>query len=678
MSTPPKTDVASNALAPQSPPDRTGAGLWIELRQAILEEFDLFERAAVSLLSGTLSEDARQHMAREAHKMVGSCGVLGMNDGVRISRELEHMLQKDGMLGEPELLQISNAVVGLRRLLEQEPALESLLCPPNSAMTVLLIDADQEFATRLALEALNLGLQMTIANSADAARIVIAQKLPDCIMLDPYLAEGREGGFAILSELAGRHPALPIICFSGKPSFEDRIEAAHRGARLLLQKPISPAEAIEFAQREIEAEVATRATAFAISSEPLLLNNIKRALKTVNVRLLGLTDPVELWKPSQMGRPELLILDGNLQTVDPLHLCRVLQNDPLWSAVPVMVLVAGSLQETTQEFISAGADDCVMRYFEPAVFAARVRQRIRRSWKLRVAAADKSTLLGAALSHKSMSSAQTRKGKETWSLVDMEIDHLERVIERHGVGAAGRVHRRLAQLLRERFHCEHLVTRWRGDEFVFEVQELPSSSVLRDASVVLKALRDETFVGPSGEQFQVTASAGIAQYGTGGADYRSLYDSAHAALMLAHEAGGDQTVTAASHAEQSKDPTVLDVLVVDDDPAVGRVLVHALETGGFRVKWLRNGTKALDELMSGEAKPRVILLDVGLPGLDGFSVLKQLMANPAVSSTRVIMLTARSGEEEVLKALEWGAFDHVSKPFSLQVLVQRVRRALEA
>ena len=260
----------------------------------------------------------------------------------------------------------------------------------------------------------------------------------------------------------------------------------------------------------------------------------------------------------------------------------------------------------------------------------------------------------------------------------MEIDHLERVIERHGLGAASRVHRRLAQLLLKRFHCEHLVTRWRGDEFVFEVQELPSTSVLQDASVVLEALRKETFVGPSGEQFQVTASAGIAQYGTGGADYRSLYDSAHDAMMLAHEAGGDQIITAASHTEQSKDPTVLDVLVVDDDAAVGRVLVHALETGGFRVKWLRNGTKALDQLLSGEAKPKVILLDVGLPGMDGFSVLKQLMSNPTVSSPRVIMLTARSGEEEVLKSLEWGAFDHVSKPFNLQVLVQRVRRALEA
>ncbi len=678
MSTSPKTDPASKALAPQTPADRTGAGLWIELRLAILEEFGLFEKAAVSLLSGTLSEDARQQMAREAHKMVGSCGVLGMTDGVRISRELERMLQKDGVLGEPELLQISNAVVGLRRLLEQEPALESLLCQPNSATSVLLIDADQEFAGRLALEALNLGLQMTIANSADVARKIISQELPDCIMLDPYLLSGKEDGFGLLSELATRYPALPIVCFSPKPGFEDRIEAAHRGGRLLLQKPISPAAAIEFAQREIEVEMATRATAFAISSEPLLLNNIKRALKTVNIRMLGLTDPAELWKTSLMGQPEVLILDGNMQTVDPLHLCRALQNDPRWSAVPVMVLVAGSLLETTQEFISAGADDCVMRYFEPGALAARVRQRIRRSWRLRAAATDKSTLLGAALSSKSMSSAQTRGGKETWSLVDTEIDNLEWVIERHGVGAASRVHRRLAQLLRERFRCEHLVTRWRGDEFVFEVQELPSSSVLPDTSVVLNALRDEIFVGPSGEQFQVTASAGVAQYGTGGADYRSLYDSAHGALMLAHEAGGDQMVIAASRTEQSKDPTVLDVLVVDDDPAVGRVLVHALETGGFRVKWLRNGTKALDELLSGKAKPRVVLLDVGLPGLDGFSVLKQMMSNPTVSSTRVIMLTARSGEDEILKALEWGAFDHVSKPFSLQVLVQRVRRALEA
>jgi diguanylate cyclase (GGDEF)-like protein len=498
------------------------------------------------------------------------------------------------------------------------------------------------------------------------------------VILDPYLREGKEQGFALLSELAALYRELPIVCFSLEPSFDDHIEVARRGASLLLQKPISPAETIELLQRLLDAEKATQATALVICDEPALLSTIGQSLALSHVRSVGLSNPAHLWKPSGVSRPDLLIIDGKMRTVDPLDLCRALQNDTFWSAVPLVILVDGEKAETIHHFIAAGADDCIPMNLEQDTFSARIRRRLRRSWQLRMAAIDKSTLLGPALSYKSMTPARPEKGNEVLCLVDLEIDRLERTIERHGLGAASRVHRRLAHLLHETFRCEHLVTRWRGDEFVFEVHESKRTNVVQDASTVLETLRQESFASPSGEQFQVTASAGVSQYGLDGADYQTLYDSAHNALKLAREAGGDRVVAAASRMEDAKDAALLDVLVVDDDEAVGRVLLHTLRTRGYRVGWLRNGTESLEQLQSGKVKPRLLLLDVSLPGIDGFSLLKRVTADGSLSSMRVIMLTARAGEAEVLKALEWGAFDHVSKPFSLPVLIQRVRRALEA
>ena len=67
---------------------------------------------------------------------------------------------------------------------------------------------------------------------------------------------------------------------------------------------------------------------------------------------------------------------------------------------------------------------------------------------------------------------------------------------------------------------------------------------------------------------------------------------------------------------------------------------------------------------------------MNLPGLDGLGVLRRLSQNEGLRGTRVIMLTVRANELEVLKALELGAFDHVAKPFSVPVLMQRIRRAL--
>ena len=109
------------------------------------------------------------------------------------------------------------------------------------------------------------------------------------------------------------------------------------------------------------------------------------------------------------------------------------------------------------------------------------------------------------------------------------------------------------------------------------------------------------------------------------------------------------------------------------------VLRLALDTLGLGSKRLADGTAAAAALTGNppELRARVVLLDWDLPGLDGLSVLRQLAGDGVLESTRVIMLTARAGEEETVRALELGAFDFVSKPFSVPVLVERLRVALD-
>jgi len=92
-------------------------------------------------------------------------------------------------------------------------------------------------------------------------------------------------------------------------------------------------------------------------------------------------------------------------------------------------------------------------------------------------------------------------------------------------------------------------------------------------------------------------------------------------------------------------------------------LIESLETRGHRTRWLNDGQEAVAALSGAapEISPSLLLLDVDLPGLDGLSVLRRLARDDVLSRTRVIMLTARAGEAEVVEALELGAFDHVAK-----------------
>ncbi|MCX5205412.1 response regulator transcription factor [Streptomyces sp. NBC_00237] len=113
------------------------------------------------------------------------------------------------------------------------------------------------------------------------------------------------------------------------------------------------------------------------------------------------------------------------------------------------------------------------------------------------------------------------------------------------------------------------------------------------------------------------------------------------------------------------------VLVVDDDPTVSEVVTGYLERAGFAVERAADGPGALAS--AERHRPDLVVLDLMLPGMDGLQVCRELRARGPVP---VIMLTARSGEEDRILGLEVGADDYVTKPFSPRELVLRVTSVL--
>jgi len=113
------------------------------------------------------------------------------------------------------------------------------------------------------------------------------------------------------------------------------------------------------------------------------------------------------------------------------------------------------------------------------------------------------------------------------------------------------------------------------------------------------------------------------------------------------------------------------ILVVDDEERMLRFIRLNLEHDGFKVIEAVKGHEALDKMRTG--MPDLILLDVMLPDLDGFEVLKMVRE---ISNIPIIMLTAKGEEDDRVKGLELGADDYVTKPFSPRELVSRVKAVL--
>jgi len=116
------------------------------------------------------------------------------------------------------------------------------------------------------------------------------------------------------------------------------------------------------------------------------------------------------------------------------------------------------------------------------------------------------------------------------------------------------------------------------------------------------------------------------------------------------------------------------ILCVDDDPYLTDLLCYGFEREGFAVVTAHTGREGVRRAHTESVD--LVLLDVSLPDIDGFTVLAALRSRQRVLAVPVIMLTARHLEQDVISGLERGADDYVTKPFSMQVLVTRVKAVL--
>ena len=117
-----------------------------------------------------------------------------------------------------------------------------------------------------------------------------------------------------------------------------------------------------------------------------------------------------------------------------------------------------------------------------------------------------------------------------------------------------------------------------------------------------------------------------------------------------------------------------DLLVVEDDPALSRLIGYNLEKQGYAVRVVGDGEAALEEVR--QKRPDLLLLDWMLPGISGLEVCRQLRGQPKTATLPIVMLSARGEETDTIRGLDTGADDYLVKPFSMEALFARVKAML--
>lgn len=696
------------------------AAVWLKYRDQVLARVDVLEAAALGLLEGRLDRDARRAAEREAHKLAGSVGTFGFAEGSRLAREAETLLAGPTPPGQAEALRLADLAVALRRELSAPAPAPAPAPPPSTESTgsresgrdgrdgnasasapsapspsrarrlgggagaeaegpvLLIVDEDRDTADRLAMEASARGMRPVVAHGGPAARAALGQSQPDAALLDISVA----GGMELLRALSDRFPPVPAVVFTRSDAFTDRVEVARLGGRGFLRKPLAPGRAIDAVEPLLRSDAHLEAAVLAVDDDPAVLEAVRFILEPHGIRVDTVSEPERFWEALEASAPDVVLLDVDMPAVNGLELCRVLRNDPRWKSVPIVFLTSRTDPTTVQEVFAAGADDFVGKPFVGPELGARIQNRLERV-RMQRALAETDALTGV-LNRRGSEEVLERFLRLAAGQGDplavgvVDLDCFKGINDRCGHAVGDEVLARVARVLQKRFRSQDVVARWGGEEFVVGMYGMDKSDGVQRLAEALEVLREEPFQAPDGETFGVTFSAGVSEFGPDGADLQSLYRAADAAMYVAKEAGRDRVLPAGWTPAHGEGPRAVDVLVVEDDPAIARLLQHALETRGLRHEWVSSGERAAS-LLTGpapELRARVVLLDVDLPGLDGLGVLRLMARERMLERTRVIMLTVRTHEAEVVRALEMGAFDHVSKPFSVPVLLQRIRRAL--
>ncbi len=549
---------------------------------------------------------------------------------------------------------------------------------------LLLVNDDPELAERLANEAVTRGLRVEIAADPIAARDLVARERPDAVLLDVQFHGATDGGLALLKEMSQAIPPIPVLVLTASDTFLDRVQVASLGGRGFLPKALPPSEILDTVTRLLQQLATSESRVMAVDGDPATLATLHAALDPQGIRLTTLDDPLRFWDTLEQSTPDLLILDLNMPRLSGIELCRVVRNDPRWSALPVLFLTENSDADTVRRVFSANADDFVPKPIIGPELVTKVVNRLERTLLYR-SMAEIDPVTGVTNRAKSTHTLRqflrlAERHRQPLSLALLDVDHFKQINDRHGHATGDAVLQQLGKILLRTFRSEDVVARWGGEEFLIGMYGMTRIDGVQRLADLLETLRHESLLGPKGERISITFSAGVAQFPADGTDLQVLYRAADEALYRAKASGRDRVLPVGWQAESSDlELEAVDVVLVDNDDVQGGVLTQALEALGYRTVWLRDGESAT--LLLGGLNPRlqapVALVDSDLPEIDGLGVVRRLARDGILRHTRLIFLSSGLNQREVERVMDLGVFDRISRPYSLPTLVQHVRRALE-
>ncbi len=357
---------------------------WEQFKPDVLNQVALLEQTAITIWQkGTCSDELWRQATAEAHKMAGLLGTFGFARGSDLSHEIEDLLRTGVPLDRDRASRFWKLARALRRVLQQplaKPTQAQAALPAlwDELPRLLIVDKDIELTELLRQEAASWRIHVEVASSPLAARTQVLHAPPDAILLDLCFADGPEEGLTLLAELNALIP-MPVLVFTERGDFADRLQVSRLKAQTFLQKPMAPKLVLAAVSRALHQARVSASQVLVVDDDPQMLVLLRTLLEPLGMKLTTLVDSRRLWNTLERVVPDLLILDVKMPHVDGIELCQVVRNDPRWSSLPIVALTAYADSNTVQQVLTAGADDVVGKRIMGPELVTRIVSRLERT-----------------------------------------------------------------------------------------------------------------------------------------------------------------------------------------------------------------------------------------------------------------------------------------------------------
>ena len=655
----------------------------LESRLRSLEQAsaELLDRGLISTREAT---DAAEGLAR-------SMETVGYTHAMHIARRIHCLIGDGDTSTQSGILQMSRLVVDLREEVEQAVKEVSQIANgrgddgAGEGPTVLIASSDTATGSELFVGATAMGLKTSLVTDLAQVGGQAASGSPDAVVLDLPKAWDDERKMALdfLKRTAGGSAGVPVVVLSDSDSFAERLEVADLGGARFLPRSMPLSRALNEVDVLINQsqERQGRLRILVVVDDSRFSSDVEDLLESRDFEVSKLRDPVLLWESLEQFSPQMLVLDTTLPYLNSWQLSHVLRNDLRWRDLPIVLLTDTIDDAAVTEMRLTQVDQYVRRSTTPQELVKGITSTLRRSRMQNGHQVDPLTDT-ASRSYSSLVLnyllSLARRHNQLFSLAIVDIDNLDAINERHGWQQGDAVLREVGQLLLGSFSSEEAVVgRWDDDEFIIGSYGISAQEGARRIQGAQEQIA-ESLSSDLGISESIQVSAGLAEHPYDGIRMHTLYRAAADSLAAAKSAGSGTVLVRGKGEADVERPERVDVVLVQEDQSLADPLQDTFQTQGFTTRWFNDGQTAVNALI--ESPPSMeataVLLDLDLPYVDGMSVLRRMSEAGTLRRTHVIMLSARSGEGEMLQAFELRAFDYVPLPANIPLLVHRTRRAL--